>query len=79
MCLGACPDLPFHNKSRDGEEEHLWGNYQFNYETQAIWMEHRDGSLRAHSLPRGGLITTNLADNVQRGPEKWFPRKLRAF
>ena len=30
VCLGACPDLPFPNKSPDGQEEHLWGNYQFN-------------------------------------------------
>lgn len=32
-------------------------------------MEPQDGSLRAHSLPRGGLITTNLADIVQRARE----------
>lgn len=69
---------PLPNKSLDGQGL-TWGrDYQFKYEMQAIWMEPQDGSLRAHSLPRGGLITTNLADNMQRGPEKWFPRKLRS-
>lgn len=75
----TCPELPLPNKSVDGQGEHSWGNYQFKSETQAIWIEPQDCSLRARSLPRGGLITTNLADHVQRGPEKWFPRKLRSF